>query len=279
MSIRQFRRGEILFNEGDPVEGVLSIHSGSIEVLRRRNGVEFVLGTVRGGQFLGEMSVAENRAQRSATARAVSDGEAELIGRAEFLDQVSGSPDTARKLIARLCHRLHDLEDRVVTDEQRLQPREGRDGLGDSLAVHDVILAVETADLRRQLPEPFDIGTVPFVVGRAVLPGEPAAPRELNLKLHDHVPLRLSRNHFAIVRRDGRYYIRDLRSTLGTMVNGRFIGEHFGADEAPLVIGENEVAAGGEGSPFVFFVTVAEETAGDCKRISSRPIANDLAML
>lgn len=268
MSIRRFRRSEILFNEGDPVEGVLSIHSGSIEVLRRRNGVEFVLGTVRSGQFLGEMSVAENRALHSAAARAASDGELEFIGRTEFLDQVSGSPDTARKLIVRLCHRLHDLEDRLVTDEQRLQLREGRDGLGDSFAAHDVTLAAETADLRRQLPEPFDIGTVPFVVGRAVLPGEPAAPRDLNLKLHDHVPLRLSRNHFAIVRRDRRYYIRDLRSTLGTMVNGRFIGEHFGADEAPLVTGENEVVAGGEGSPFVFFVTVAEEDAGDRQGIS-----------
>lgn len=268
MSIRQFRRGDILFSEGDPVEGVLSVRSGSIEVLRRRNGAEFVLGTVRGGQFLGEMSVAEDRGQRSATARAVSDGEVELIGRAEFLDQISRSPDTARSLIVRLCHRLHDLEDRVVADEQRLQPREGRGGgLGDSLPVHDVTLAAETGDLRRQLPEPFEIGTVPFVVGRAVLPDEPSAPRNLNLKLHDQVPLRLSRNHFAIVRRDGRYFVRDLRSTLGTMVNGRFIGEHFGADEAPLVIGENEVIAGGEGSPFVFFVTVAAETAGDYGRI------------
>lgn len=134
--------------------------------------------------------------------------------------------------------------------------------------MHDVILAAETADLRRQLPEPLDIATVPFVVGRAVLSGESSAPRELNLKLHDHVPLRLSRNHFAIVRRDSHYYVRDLHSTLGTMVNGRFIGEHFGADEAPLVIGENEVVAGGEGSPFVFFVTVAAETVGDYERIS-----------
>ena len=265
MGIRQFRRGEILFSEGDPVEGVLSVHSGSIEVLRRRNGTVFVLGTVRGGQFLGEMSVAENRALRSATARAASDGEVEFIGRAEFLDQISRSPDAALTLIRRLCHRLHDLEDRLVTDEQRLQPREGRDGLGDSLAVHDVVLAAETAELRRQLPEPFDMGNVPFVIGRAVLPGEPSAPRDPNLTLHDHVPLRLSRNHFAIVRRDGRYFVRDLRSTLGTMVNGRPIGEHFGADEAPLVTGENEVVAGGEGSPFVFFISVAEEDASDRK--------------
>lgn len=260
---RQFKRGDILFSEGDPVEGVLSVRSGSIEVLRRRNGAEFVLGTVHGGHFLGEMSVADNRSHRSATARAVSDGEIEFIGRTEFLDQISRSPDAARSLIARLCHRLHDLEDRVVTDEQRLQPREGRGGLGDSLAMHDIILAAETADLRRQLSEPFDIGTVPFVVGRAVLSGEPSASRELNLKLQDHVPLRLSRNHFAIVRRDGHFYVRDLRSTLGTTVNGWPIGEHFGSDEAPLTIGENEVIAGGKGSPFVFLVIVAGENTDD----------------
>lgn len=260
---RQFKRGDILFSEGDPVEGVLSVRSGSIEVLRRRNGAEFVLGRVHGGHFLGEMSVADNRSRRSATARAANDGEVEFIGRAEFLDQISRSPDAARSLIARLCHRLHDLEDRIVEDEQRLQPRGGREGLGETLAVQGVILAAESRDLRRQLPEPFNIDTVPFVVGRAVLSGEPSAPRELDLELHDHVPLRLSRNHFAIVRRDGHFYVRDLRSTLGTTVNGWPIGEHFGSDEAPLAIGENEVIAGGKGSPFVFLVIVAGENTDD----------------
>ena len=69
MGIAQFKRGDILFSEGDPVDGVLSVRSGQIEVLRRRNGADIVLGFVDPGQLLGEMSVAENRARRSDRAR------------------------------------------------------------------------------------------------------------------------------------------------------------------------------------------------------------------
>ena len=56
---------------------------------------------------------------------------------------------------------------------------------------------------------------------------------------------------------DGSYYVHDLRSTLGTIVNGQPIGEHFRSDDAPLRPGENEVIAGGVGSRFVFSVFIA----------------------
>jgi CRP/FNR family cyclic AMP-dependent transcriptional regulator len=77
-----------------------------------------------------------------------------------------------------------------------------------------------------------------------------------DLKFDDAVPFRLSRNHFMIEKRDRSYYVRDLRSTLGTIVNGEPIGEHFRGDDAPLRTGENEVIAGGVDSPFVFSVFI-----------------------
>ena len=60
-----------------------------------------------------------------------------------------------------------------------------------------------------------------------------------------------------IAKRDTSYYVRDLRSTLGTIVNGEPIGEHFRSDDALLRPGENEVIAGGLDSPFVFSVLIA----------------------
>jgi hypothetical protein len=52
-------------------------------------------------------------------------------------------------------------------------------------------------------------------------------------------------------KRDGIYYLRDLCSTLGTIVNGEPIGEHFRRDDTPFRSGENEMTAGGVDSPFV----------------------------
>jgi CRP/FNR family cyclic AMP-dependent transcriptional regulator len=49
----------------------------------------------------------------------------------------------------------------------------------------------------------------------------------------------------------------NLGSTLGTIVNGEPIGDHFRADDALLHAGENEVIAGGVESRFVFSVFVA----------------------
>jgi CRP/FNR family transcriptional regulator, cyclic AMP receptor protein len=64
-------------------------------------------------------------------------------------------------------------------------------------------------------------------------------------------------SYFMIAKRDGSYYVRDLCSTLGTIVNGEPIGDHFRNDDAALVAGENEVIAGGVDSPFVFSVLIA----------------------
>ena len=80
---------------------------------------------------------------------------------------------------------------------------------------------------------------------------------EPDLKLDDTSPFRLSRNHFMIEKRDGCYYVHDLCSTLGTIVNGEPIGNHFRGDDAALRAGENEVIAGGVDSPFVFSVFIA----------------------
>jgi hypothetical protein len=63
------------------------------------------------------------------------------------------------------------------------------------------------------------------------------------------------------------YHVRDLRSTLGTIVNGQPIGDHFCSDDVLLRAGENEVIAGGSGSPFVFSVsqrTADRRARADC---------------
>jgi hypothetical protein len=85
------------------------------------------------------------------------------------------------------------------------------------------------------------------------------------------VPFWLSRNHFIVEKSDGGYRVRDLCSTLGTIVNWEPIGHYRCADaaggwgltlssDAPLHVGENEVIAGGVDSPFVFTVFIASSS-------------------
>ena len=124
-------------------------------------------------------------------------------------------------------------------------------------SVNEAYLAAKNPGLQRQLHTPLGLGDLPFIVGRGSAAGEGLPRLQPDLKLDDTVPFRLSRNHFMIEKRDGCYYVRDLRSTLGTIVNGEPIGNHFRGDDAPLRAGENEVIAGGMDSPFVFSVLIA----------------------
>jgi CRP/FNR family transcriptional regulator, cyclic AMP receptor protein len=260
MNRAHFAEGQVLFREGDPANSVFRLLSGAVDILRDLDGDPILLGTIGAGQFIGEMGVVENR-PRNATARAASEVEVEILTPIEFFDQITGSPRVVRELIQRLSRRLREADDRIVNDERRSGRAKGTRNDADSQtaveSVNNAHLAAKSPWLRTQFPGPLGLGNLPFVVGRGPVAREGLPPLQPDLKLDDTAPFRLSRNHFMIEKRDGNYYVRDLRSALGTIVNGEPIGDHFRGDEAPLRAGENEVIAGGVNSPFVFSVFIA----------------------
>ena len=258
MTRTHFAEGQVLFREGDSPDSVFRLLSGSVDILRELDGDPILLGTVGAGQFIGEMGVVENR-PRSATARAASEVEVEILTPTEFFDQITHAPQAARELIQRLSQRLREADDRIVNDERRGGQAHNTHKDAESagvVSVNNAYLSAKSPWLRRQLHNPLGLGDLPFVVGRGSVAREGLPSLQPDLKLNDTVPFRLSRNHFMIERRDGSYYVRDLRSTLGTIVNGQSIGEHFRGDDGPLRAGENEVIAGGVDSPFVFSVFI-----------------------
>ena len=259
MTCTHFAEGQVLFREGDPADSVFRLLSGSVDILRELDGDPILLGTVGAGQFIGEMGVVENR-PRNATARAASEVEVEIFTPTEFLDQIACSPRAARELIQRLSQRLREADDRIVNDERRSgrahETRKDGDSRTAVESVDNAYLAATNPWLQRQFHAPLGLVDLPFVVGRGPVAREGLPPLQPDLKLDDTVPFRLSRNHFMIEKRDGNYYVRDLCSTLGTIVNGEPIGDHFRGDDAPLRAGENEVIAGGVDSPFVFSVFI-----------------------
>ena len=260
MTRTHFAEGEVLFREGDPPDNVFRLLRGAVEILRELDGERILLGTIGSEQFIGEMGVVENR-PRSATARAASEVEVEIFTPTEFFDQIVGSPQTARELIHRLSQRLREADDRLVRDERRSGRPYGTRTDDDSqtalVSVGNAYLAAKYPWLQRQLHGKLGLSNLPFIVGRGSVARESLPPLQPDLKLDDTLPFRLSRNHFMIEKRDGGYHVRDLYSTLGTIVNGQPIGEHFRSDDAPLHAGENEVIAGGVDSPFVFSVLIA----------------------
>jgi CRP/FNR family transcriptional regulator, cyclic AMP receptor protein len=259
MTRTHFAEGQVLFREGDPADCVFRLLSGAVDILRELNGDRVLLGTVGAGQFIGEMGVVENR-PRNATARAANEVEVEILTPTEFFDQMARSPSAARELIQRLSQRLREADDRIVSDEKQSGSaqwnREGADRQTLAPLIHHAYLAAKDRWLQRQFHTPLGLGDRPFVVGRRPTAGEEPPPRQPDLLLDDTAPFRLSRNHFIIQKHNGGFHVHDLCSTLGTIVNGEPIGDHFRTDDALLRTGDNEVVAGGVDSPFVFSVSV-----------------------
>jgi CRP/FNR family transcriptional regulator, cyclic AMP receptor protein len=105
------------------------------------------------------------------------------------------------------------------------------------------------------------LARLPFRIGRLPVAGE-AQPMEVNdLQLPDIKPFHVSRSHFAIERVPDGIQVRDRGSYVGTIVNGVRIGGHRQVGAAPLTVGQNEVVAGGPGSPFRFRVVVVASAA------------------
>jgi CRP/FNR family cyclic AMP-dependent transcriptional regulator len=261
--LKRFDRDEILFRQGDPSDFAILILSGSAEVLRDAADDAIVLGTVQAGEFVGEMGVLEGRA-RSATVRAASPVEADLIERQAFLDRVSGEPELARKLLVRMSARLRDVDDVLA----RLYAAAGRDDAetrGELVEVPPSAAAapsimLEATTQRAQSVVGADlipVARLPFTVGRQRGEHELAAIITPDLTIPETAPYRLSRAHFSLIARDGAVVVQDLNSKLGTIVNDRPLGRHFPVDSAPLHKGKNTLIAGGKGSPFVFTVTLS----------------------
>ena len=211
-----FKKGDVLFRQGDASDRVLHVRLGDIEVLREVGAANLLLGHVRGGEWLGEMGVLESR-ERSATARAATDGEAEILTPQEFLQRVSSDPALAWDSILRLSVRLRTIEDKIAGDllpfAHDRSPGAMLGARAGAVIVEDaaISLAAGTDTLRARIgAAPIRVAKLPFLVGRLPVEGEAEPSRHPDLLIADEEPFRLSREHFMIARSDDRPFVSDL---------------------------------------------------------------------
>jgi CRP/FNR family transcriptional regulator, cyclic AMP receptor protein len=216
-----------------------------------------LLGHVRHGQWLGEMGVIENL-NGSATARANEEGE--VLRAQNVLERVSSDPGLARELILRLSIKLRGIEDKIAGEllgashERAPDQAASESGSANNIGIS---LTAESIPSRADIgAAPIQVTKLPFLTGRVPAEGEATPSPCPDLLVKDDIPFHLSRQHFMIARRGTGFVVSDVKSTLGTIVNGQAIGHHFAKDSAPLHRGENHILAGGWDSPFKFLVTI-----------------------
>ncbi len=118
---RPFREAEVIFEEGSLGEEMYIVYSGAVKLVKKANGKDTVIGTIRRGEFLGEMALVDN-APRSVTALAEADNTRLLpIDRDKFLFLVSHQPAFALTVMHVLCQRIRDMNQRLSELEEKLK--------------------------------------------------------------------------------------------------------------------------------------------------------------
>ncbi len=103
---RTFRPGQYIFREGEIGDLAYVVCFGKVEIVKKRDGQEVVLGTLGEGAMFGEMALIDNE-PRMASARAT-DGNVELlvVARDTFQRKLSSLDPFTRGLIKILAQNV-----------------------------------------------------------------------------------------------------------------------------------------------------------------------------
>jgi CRP/FNR family transcriptional regulator, cyclic AMP receptor protein len=110
---RRFRRGEVIFHQGDPGDSLHVVVSGAVKiVLPSAEGEEAIIATLRPTDFYGELALLDG-APRSATATALEPTEVLVLPRQVFMELLDTLPGLRDALLTGLARELRRLTGHV----------------------------------------------------------------------------------------------------------------------------------------------------------------------
>jgi CRP/FNR family cyclic AMP-dependent transcriptional regulator len=123
---RVYRQSEVIFAEGSFGDEMYIVHSGSVHLLKDSDKGETLLGTLKPGEFFGEMALVDNAPRSVSAVAAVDQTRLLALNRDKFLFLISHQPAFALNVMHILCQRLREMNERLVqAGEHFSQPGPG----------------------------------------------------------------------------------------------------------------------------------------------------------
>ena len=107
---REFKDGDIIFNQGDAPDVLYTVRSGAVKIFRTLDGKPTTLGVLKPGDIFGEMAVFGHQ-PRSASAQAVGSTECTASTEAEFKALSGGG--AVWKLIDKMSQRIREVDEHL----------------------------------------------------------------------------------------------------------------------------------------------------------------------
>ncbi|GMU60701.1 MAG: Crp/Fnr family transcriptional regulator [Myxococcales bacterium] len=109
---KEFKRGTVLFREGEPGKEMYVLQSGRVAISKKVRDVEKVLAVLGPGEFFGEMAIISNK-PRNASAAVEDDARLLVIDPKTFEAMIRGNAEIAVRMIKKLAERLSDADAQI----------------------------------------------------------------------------------------------------------------------------------------------------------------------
>ena len=109
---RNVPAGTVLFKEDESGREMFVIQSGKVRLTRQVRGEEQMLADLAAGEFLGEMSILNDK-PRSATATVIEDAQLLVLDPKTFEAMIKANTEIAVRMIKRFAKRLDDANERI----------------------------------------------------------------------------------------------------------------------------------------------------------------------
>lgn len=257
-----YRAGEVIFAEGDYSTEAYIVRRGRVEVYVTREA-ERQLAVLHEGAVFGELALLTDQV-RTASVRALEDASVVVIDQDSFLDVWRRDPNAVLPLLRVIFERVRDivsLANELSIDDRNKAVVEAHLGPAESISGHasvgmpHVSLEGITPAAREALDDaPLVVPKFPFRIG-----GDGGSDRlfvnnDLVLPPREQAPV--ARNHCMLIEVNGRCFLVDRGSRMGTFVNGARVGGLRSPSRVELAEGRWEIAVAGPRSGYRFRATV-----------------------
>src|SRR5690606_9548404 len=108
--VYQFKKGEVLFKEGDNVDGIYFVYEGNVKVHKKWGDKELILRFATGGTVLGHRGLSSTNKTYPISATALEDGVLASISFDFFNSTVKVNPNFTYKLLMFFADELQESE-------------------------------------------------------------------------------------------------------------------------------------------------------------------------
>lgn len=221
--LNRFKKGTVLFHEGDEGEDMYIIQNGRVAIKKRVPHGETTLAVLEKGDFFGEMAILE-RMPRSASAEVVEDSDLIVIQSELFGDMIKSNPEIAVRMLRKYSLRLRETTRQI----EQLAAAGGGISAGEIVKEAPLGKSVTAGTLQTEALGYFisqSTGNVFPVFKSDALLGRydsvTGMTPEIDLTNEDQ-SRNISRRHARLVVKEGKHFLAEEIGTMnGTFLNGQ----------------------------------------------------------